>query len=536
MDGRALPAGTELGGYLLGEVLGSGGMGTVYRAVDADGATVALKLLHPALAADPDSRRRLRREVEVLQRVRCPGVARVVDAEVEGAEAFVVTEFVDGQTLSSTVAADGVYEGEELAELAEALAATLSEVHRAGVIHRDLKPGNVMISPNGPVLIDFGIAQSDEATRLTGTGFVIGTPGFVAPELIAGGEPTQASDDWGLAAALAFAATGRMPFGEGRFDVVFGRVASGRADVAGLRPDVADALLAAMRPNPADRLTASSLAAALRHAADAVPHHPGEPATSRLGWAARADAARYHGRSATAPTELDAGWPDTGPPAAVRLNSGGLDGPAGSGGPTSYYGPGDYDEFDPDSPWADPLPPPRRRILAVALWAGLCATATFQPVVAGGIVGGILLVGRAYGIGLDSLRRWRAKRGARGADGLRLVVASPAYVVRAAVGLAPAVAVGAILGALVWVTLRYGVKADFPPDLALGVGIMVGTGAVWAVPTSERTRRGTLELLGRVAGPLWLRLVVGTVAAAWAAAITASWLVGGAAWPLVWPG
>ncbi|WP_127126517.1 serine/threonine-protein kinase [Georgenia sp. SYP-B2076] len=253
----------EVGGYRLLRTLGSGGMGTVHEAVDGDGHHVALKLLHPHIGMDPTARRRLAREVSLLHRVRGDGVARVLDAEVEDAEAFVVTELIDGPTLEDDVAADGPFAPEELATLAHGLADSLRAIHAVGVVHRDLKPGNVMMSDHGPVVIDFGIAQVADDARLTQTGLVTGTPGYLDPEVIAGAEPSPVCDWWGWSAVLVFAATGRPPFGRGPTGAVLARVATGQADTVGLEPVVGRALRAALDPVPRNRLGPDAVLAVL---------------------------------------------------------------------------------------------------------------------------------------------------------------------------------------------------------------------------------------------------------------------------------
>ncbi|NLF06019.1 MAG: serine/threonine protein kinase, partial [Actinomycetales bacterium] len=213
MERIGLAPGSEVGGYRILAPLGSGGMGAVYRAADGGGAEVALKLLHPHVGADPDARERLRREVAALQRLRHPAVAAVLDAEADSTEALIVTELVAGENLTDHVRAHGPLAVDELVSLADGLHDALSAVHTAGVVHRDLKPSNVILTSDGPVLIDFGIAQGLDDARLTSTGIVLGTPGYLAPELLDGAEPTEDSDWWGWAAVLAFAATGREPFG-----------------------------------------------------------------------------------------------------------------------------------------------------------------------------------------------------------------------------------------------------------------------------------------------------------------------------------
>ncbi|MPV89687.1 serine/threonine-protein kinase [Georgenia ruanii] len=253
----------EVGGYRLLRRLGSGGMGTVHEAVDADGRHVALKLLHPHISADPQARKRLAREVSLLHRVREAGIARVLDAEVEDAEAFVVTELVEGPTLEEDVAADGPFSPSELSHLAHGLAEALRAIHAVGVVHRDFKPGNVMMSEHGPVVIDFGIAQVADDARLTQTGMVTGTPGYLDPEVIAGAEPSPTCDWWGWAAVLLFAATGRPPFGRGPTGAVLARVTTGQADTEGLEPVVAKALRGALDPQPGRRLGPDGVLAVL---------------------------------------------------------------------------------------------------------------------------------------------------------------------------------------------------------------------------------------------------------------------------------
>ncbi|WP_158277167.1 serine/threonine-protein kinase [Serinibacter arcticus] len=246
-------AGDEVGGYTLVHRLGSGGMGTVWEARDAEGSAVAIKLLHPAISADPDARSRLAREVANLHRVRGNRVARVLDAEVEDDLAFVVTDLVEGLSLEESVAQEGAFDPVDLHPLAEGLFEAVAQVHDAGLLHRDLKPGNVMVTYDGPVLIDFGIAQLADDDRLTHTGFVTGTPGFLDPATLSGGALGRAGDWFGWAAVLLFAATGRPPFGRGPMEAVLGRMTTARPDLDHLSPAVAAAFRNALAPDPAAR-------------------------------------------------------------------------------------------------------------------------------------------------------------------------------------------------------------------------------------------------------------------------------------------
>src|SRR5690625_4094524 len=243
----------EIGGYRLVRRLGAGGMGTVHEALDADGRNVAIKVLHPHISADPAARSRLQREVALLHRVRHPGVARVLDAEVDGVEAFIVTELIPGLPLEDHVRERGPLSVADLRDLARGLYDGLTAIHHAGIVHRDLKPGNVMLSPDGPVIIDFGIAQVADDVRLTQTGMVTGTAGYLAPEVLAGADPEPGGDWWAWAAVLVFAATGHPPFGRGPIHAVLGRVGTGEVDTAGLSPELARLFTAALHPDPARR-------------------------------------------------------------------------------------------------------------------------------------------------------------------------------------------------------------------------------------------------------------------------------------------
>ncbi|OFS72672.1 hypothetical protein HMPREF3167_07315 [Trueperella sp. HMSC08B05] len=279
-----------IGGYRIVKRIGSGGMSFVYQAVDADGRDVALKLLHPELAADPRSRERLRREVAMLQRVRGKYVAQILDAETDEEEIFLVTELIDGPTLDQDVRDSGRYEGADLVELGQELAAALESIHDQGVLHRDLKPSNVMMGEEGPVLIDFGIAQLGDDLRMTQTGALTHTPGFCDPVVVRGGDPDADADWWALAAVLAFAATGQAPFGVGNSPAVMHRVVVGEADLPGLAPEVERAFRAALAPRREERITFAQLMDVLGGASfgdvarTALHPWPGEFGGAGQGW------------------------------------------------------------------------------------------------------------------------------------------------------------------------------------------------------------------------------------------------------------
>ncbi len=251
----------RLGPYRLRERLGEGGMGVVYLGCDPSDQLVAIKVLREGAPAEVTARRRLAREVDTMRRVQSPYVAEVVDADVEGSPPYIVTRYVAGQTLEDVVAADGPITGQQLASLARGLAFALLAIHSAGVVHRDLKPGNVMLVDGDPVVIDFGIAQSPDSTRLTMTGMFMGTPGYLAPEVIEGRPSGPAADVHSWAATMAYAATGRPPFGTGQFEAIFYRIVQGQPELAAMPAPLLPIVLAGLAKDPAKRPSAADLAA-----------------------------------------------------------------------------------------------------------------------------------------------------------------------------------------------------------------------------------------------------------------------------------
>ena len=250
-----------LGPYRLQDRLGEGGMGVVHLARDPEGRPVAVKVLHPDGTEGVNARRRLAREVETMRRVRSPYVAEVLDADVTGEYPYIVTRFVAGPTLDEMVRARGPLSGQGLRRLAYGTAEALTAIHAAGVVHRDLKPGNVMLTDDRPIVIDFGIAQTGDATRLTQTGLVMGTPGYLAPEVIEGQPSSPASDVHSWGSTMAFAATGHLPFGGGSYETIFYRIVSGRADLTGVPAPLVPLVSAALAREPSHRPSASWLSA-----------------------------------------------------------------------------------------------------------------------------------------------------------------------------------------------------------------------------------------------------------------------------------
>ncbi|MFE7860663.1 protein kinase [Streptomyces sp. NPDC057403] len=204
---------TAVGPYRLLGRLGSGGMGRVYLGRSAGGRTVAVKIVHPHFALDEEFRARFRREVEAARRVGGAWTAPVLDADPEAAVPWVATAYAAGPSLAAAVADRGPLPAPSVRALGAGLAEALTAVHELGLVHRDVKPSNVLLTLDGPLLIDFGIARATDGTAsLTSTGVSIGSPGYMSPEQIVGKGATGAADVFSLGAVLVFAATGRPPF------------------------------------------------------------------------------------------------------------------------------------------------------------------------------------------------------------------------------------------------------------------------------------------------------------------------------------
>jgi serine/threonine protein kinase len=252
-----------LGSYDLLEPVGEGATSVVHRAMDPYGRVVAVKEPRRELASEPAIRRRLAREAQAMARVRSPYVAQAFDACLTGEQPFIVTEYVAGAPLGVLVPRFGPMRGETLTVFAARLAQGLAAIHGAGVLHRDLKPNNVMVLSGSPKIIDFGIAQQSTAEQHTQAGVLTGTPGYVAPELIDGGRSSEASDIFSWAATVAFAATGRPPFGAGSLHGVCFRVLRGAADLDGVPEPALSLVRLALQRDPAARPSAAWLAAGL---------------------------------------------------------------------------------------------------------------------------------------------------------------------------------------------------------------------------------------------------------------------------------
>ncbi|WP_069813864.1 protein kinase domain-containing protein [Streptomyces sp. TP-A0874] len=250
-----------IGGYRLLGRLGEGGMGRVYLARSERGRTVAVKLVRSELASRSDFRERFAQEVAAAQRVGGRWTAPVLDADTAAANPWFATGYIGGPSLEAVVEHDhGPLPERSVLHLADGLAHALEDIHTAGLVHRDLKPANVLITVDGPRVIDFGIARSMETLAggaLTATGAVIGSPGFMSPEQVRGERVTAASDIFCLGSVLAFAATGRQPFGsiDSGMHALMYRIAEAEPDLTGL-PERLHALVSGcLAKDPAERLT-----------------------------------------------------------------------------------------------------------------------------------------------------------------------------------------------------------------------------------------------------------------------------------------
>ncbi|GAB3486016.1 serine/threonine-protein kinase [Nocardiopsis coralliicola] len=236
---------------LLGR-LGEGGQGTVYLAEAPDGARVAVKTLAPSALDAPDQRRRFQREAEAARTVASFCTAAVLAADFDASPPYIASEYVEGPSLGAAVRDRGPITGSDLDRLAVNIATALVAIHEAGIVHRDLKPDNVLLAQGGARVIDFGIAQLpvSAATRTSST---VGTPAFMAPEQIDGSGAGPGTDVFAWGCAVAYAATGRLPFAGQTVPEVLHRIVSGAPDLAGVPARLLGPVQAALAKDPAQR-------------------------------------------------------------------------------------------------------------------------------------------------------------------------------------------------------------------------------------------------------------------------------------------
>jgi Protein kinase domain len=250
-----------VGEFALRARLGSGGMGRVYLGFSPGGRAVAIKVVHPELARDPEFLRRFRQEVASARLVSGMYTAPVVGSGVDDDPPWLATAYVPGPPLADVVNLHGPLAEAAVWRLAAGLADALRAVHGCGLVHRDLKPGNVLLAADGPHVIDFGISRAFEGTQLTSAGMVVGTPGYMSPEQAEGSQAGPPSDVFSLGCVLAYAATGNAPFGGGSAASILYRVVTGEPDLSGIPAGLQQVITACLAKDPAKRIGLGQLTA-----------------------------------------------------------------------------------------------------------------------------------------------------------------------------------------------------------------------------------------------------------------------------------
>jgi Protein kinase domain len=553
----------RIGPYRLVERIGEGGMGVVFLAHDPGDRTVALKVLRSSIAGDPTARRRLAREVETMRRVRSPYVAEVIGADLADDMPYIVTRYVPGRTLEQVVSEGGPLRGPDLLRLASGLADALAAVHAAGVVHRDLKPSNVMLLNGLPVVIDFGIAQGPDATRLTMTGMFMGTPGYLAPEVIEGSPSSEASDIHAWGATVAFAATGQPPFGTGAFEAIFYRIVNGQPNLDGVPPPIQPLLAAALARDPARRPPAVQLGAraAVLDPGPLVAGNGFGPGQGVAAPVTAMDAAvDVLAPAADAAGRAGAAFP-AGPPTALPGTQGAAVADLGAAGfvpqgtrpfLTAPPSPADFADVlppveyrpgpaampaargTPSAARAAPARTSNSRGYAVMVFAAMVALASVSVVlpVAGTLAAlGVIVVLRASELAQQRATVRRGARGTKPSDPVLTAAAFPWYLIRSLLScllLAPFALAAAVIAGGVTIVAVPG--HALPRAVAVAAGVLVAFYGLG--PGSARSRRQLSRVFAAVVGtrPAQAVALVGITALALAA------LAAAVSWPsLYWP-
>ncbi|MFI7446699.1 protein kinase [Nonomuraea sp. NPDC049714] len=307
----------SLGGHRLAGRLGEGGQGVVYLAHSPAGEPVAIKLLS---TGDRETRARLARELQALESIASFCTARVLHASTEGPRPYVISEFIDGPSLADRVRDRGPLAGGELERVVVGSATALAAIHAAGIVHRDFKPGNVLLGPDGPRVVDFGIARAEGAATMTSG--LIGTPAYLAPEQINGTPASPASDVFAWAASMVYAATGVSPFGADTVPAVLHRVLHTDPDLRPLPPRLRAVLAGCLAKDPSRRPTARDLIGMLvgpntpplTDTTTGGPHTTPPPAVSHPGGPAAGPSGGFAHPGGMPPPEVSGDPHRTGPP------------------------------------------------------------------------------------------------------------------------------------------------------------------------------------------------------------------------------
>lgn len=525
------PPGLFVGDYELLTRLGEGGMGVVHLARKPGGERVALKVLRPHIVGDDEARRRLAREVSSLTRVKSRRVAEILDADPWGDIPFVATRYVPGLSLHDHIHEEGAIEGVDLVWFASCLAEALAAVHGVGVLHRDIKPSNILMEGRTPILIDFGLARVADDPKLTHTGWLLGTPGYLAPEILFGEDASTASDVHSWGATVAFAGTGQAPFGRGPSMAIMDRVRRGEHDLSGLDPTIRRAVEDTLDPQPRNRPTLDELRDWLstlgpHPVTDPVTPVREDPFTMPLAVAALAGttdptevAAPTVGAESsrdTAPSEpLHWSVRDTSPqrteqPRATRvLPDGTTERIDGSPQPLPVITPvGGFEKV-------------RRLVLVLAGMGVVGAGVALAPYVALVVLALLVWILRSGSMAASSAGARRTLRGVKWYDGVQVLLAAPWHVVRSIPGALLLVTWSLGLG-LAAALLCFAVGASMLTSLGI-IGVVIGA-AMWWGPGSRRLRSPVQRLSYPVsARPLaWFFATVATLAVATGLAAAAS--------------